>query len=415
LPAETLPDAFAIVNPNQPHDLFPSKNIAGVGVIFYVMLALRRYLTDHHWFAEQSIPAPTMSRLLDLVALGTVADVVPLDHNNRILVYQGLRRIRAKHCAPGILALMERGGRTLERTVAADLGFIVAPRLNAAGRLDDMSLGIACLVTDDIEEARQIASTLDQLNDERRIIEQDMQTQALHFLKKYQPNAEQLPRGICLYEEDWHQGVIGILASRIKERLHRPVIAFALSNEMELKGSARSIPGIHIRDALAHIATQYPHMIIKFGGHAMAAGLTLVRSEFSNFATVFDQIISSQMKEEDLHHAFLSDGELNTADLTLDTAELLREAGPWGQSFPEPLFDGVFQILEQRLVAGKHLKMTLAKADKIIDAIAFHVDLTEWPNYRSDYVNIVYRMDVNVYRGNRKVQLIVEHLETSPQ
>lgn len=411
LAGETLPPADAIINPNQPHDPFPSKSIAGVGVIFYVMLALRRHLMDCQWFAQQAIPEPNMSRLLDLVALGTVADVVALDHNNRIFIQQGLRRIRAGHCVPGISALLELANRNPKRVVAADLGFVVAPRLNAAGRLDDMSLGIESLLCDDLLRAREMVKVLDQLNDERRLIEQDMQEQALHFLKKIQLDQKQLPYGICLFDPEWHQGVIGILASRIKDRLRRPVIAFALANEMELKGSARSIIGVHIRDVLAQIATHYPGLIGKFGGHAMAAGLTLPRARLPDFMQAFDQVISGQVKEEDLQHALLSDGELQASELTLEVAELLREAGPWGQAFPEPLFDGVFEIIEQRLLAGKHLKMMLLKEDKMVEAIAFNADISQWPNYRCERVNIVYRMDVNEFKNKCKMQLIVEHLE----
>jgi single-stranded-DNA-specific exonuclease len=411
LAAETLPPADAIVNPNQPHDLFPSKNIAGVGVIFYLMLALRRYLVECQWFVEQAIPEPTMSRLLDLVALGTVADVVPLDHNNRILVHQGLQRIRAGQCVPGIRALLELANRNLKRVVAADLGFVVAPRLNAAGRLDDMSLGIESLLCDDLSRAREMVTILDQLNDERRVIEKDMQQQAFQFLKKIQLDQTQLPRGICLFDPEWHQGVIGILAARIKDYFHRPVIAFALATDAELKGSARSVAGIHIRDVLAQVATQYPNLIGKFGGHAMAAGLTLPRAALDDFAKIFDQVVSSQLKEEDLHHALLSDGELQSDELTLEIAELLREAGPWGQTFPEPLFDGVFEIVEQRLLAGKHLKMMLMKENKLFEAIAFNADVNQWPNHRCERAHVVYRVDVNEFRNQRKVQLVVEYLE----
>jgi len=413
LAGDTLPIADAIVNPNQPNDPFPSKHIAGVGTLFYVMLALRRFLSDQGWFVAQGLPGPNMSRLLDLVALGTVADVVPLDHNNRILVQQGLRRIRARQCVPGVLALLEIVKRDPARLVAADLGFVVAPRLNAAGRLDDMSLGIECLLCDDMARAREMAQVLDSLNDERRVIEQEMQEQAIIYLKKWQPNEQQLPRGICLFDEEWHQGVIGILASRIKDRLQRPVIAFALANATELKGSARSIPGIHIRDALALINAKKPNLISKFGGHAMAAGLVLPRTAFKEFSLAFNDVISAQIKEDDFLHKFISDGELKTADLSLGLAEILREAGPWGHAFPEPLFDGVFQVLEQRLLATKHLKMSLALEDRVLDAIAFNVDLNEWPNYRCEYVNIVYRLDVNEFRGKRKAQLIVEHLEAA--
>jgi single-stranded-DNA-specific exonuclease len=411
LAGDTLPSADAIVNPNQPLDPFPSKHIAGVGVIFYVMLALRRYLNDCKWFEENNITPPNMSKLLDIVALGTVADVVALDHNNRILVQQGLRRIRAGQCVPGIKALLEIGHRDYARLVSSDLGFIVAPRLNAAGRLDDMSLGIECLLTDDLKRAREIAQILDRLNDERRVIEQEMQGQALDALQKCQMDQTQLPFGLCLFDEDWHQGVIGILASRIKDRYHRPVIAFAPSGDVELKGSARSIPGVHIRDVLATIAVQYPDLIKKFGGHAMAAGLTIHRSAFENFSNVFNQVIASQLKEEDLQHIVWSDGELLHTQLTLDMAEIIRDAGPWGQAFPEPLFDGEFELIEQRLVGGKHLKMTVGKGNTILDAIAFNVDLNHWPNYRSDYVKMAYKLDVNEFRNKRKVQLIVEYLE----
>ena len=409
LPAETLPPADAIVNPNQEGDTFASKNLAGVGVIFYVMLALRRYLIEKNWFQQQAIPLPNMSHLLDLVALGTIADVVPLDRNNRILVYQGLRRIRAGQCIPGITALLEMSNKNQARVMAADLGFVVAPRLNAAGRLDDMSLGIECLLCDDLVGAREIAKTLNQLNEERKVIEQDMQEQALHALKKIQPS--ETARGICLFDEEWHQGVIGIVASRIKDRLHRPVIAFAVANETELKGSARSIPGVHIRDVLADIAIQYPDLLSKFGGHAMAAGLTLLRTKFTAFVQVFDELVSAKLANMDLQNVLLSDGELQSDELSVDMAELLREAGPWGQGFPEPLFDGVFQILEQRLVGARHLKMTLEKDNRMIDAIAFNVDLNQWPNYRCNAVSIAYLLDINEFRGKRHVQLIIEHME----
>jgi single-stranded-DNA-specific exonuclease len=411
LPGSELPQAEVIVNPNQPQDPFLSKNLAGVGVIFYVMLALRRYLLEQGWFAAQNIPEPNMSKLLDIVALGTVADVVPLDQNNRILVHQGLRRIRAGHCVPGIMALLEVAQRNPLRLVAADLGFAVGPRLNAAGRLDDMSLGINCLLTDDMNKARAMAAVLNDLNDERRAIEQDMQQQALTLLAALKPKpADQLPTGICLFDEQWHQGVIGILAARIKERFHRPVIAFALSNDTELKGSARSIPGLHIRDAMAEVAAEFPQLIQKFGGHAMAAGLTIARGAFEQFAKAFDAVVTRHLTAEQLHNSVLSDGELAAADLTLEVAEVLREAGPWGQAFPEPIFDGTFEIIEQRLVGNRHLKMVLLKDGQPIDAIAFNIDTAVWPNHRCERVQIAYRMDVNEFRGRRTVQLLVEHL-----
>lgn len=412
LPAATLPEADVIVNPNQFHDSFPSKNLAGVGVIFYVMLAVRRELLSRNWFQQRKLPEPNMAKLLDLVALGTVADLVPLDANNRILVHQGLRRIRAGQCIPGIVALLELADRDFTRAVASDLGFVVAARLNAAGRLDDMSLGIECLLTDDSLKAREIARILDQLNDERRSIEKDMQVQALSALDKLTAQLEgELPRGLCLFDETWHQGVIGILAARIKDRFHRPVIVFAPGQEDEIKGSARSITGLHIRDTLALIDAQYPGLIMKFGGHAMAAGLTIKRHVVEDFATIFANVVSSQLADHHLQHALLTDGELTPEEFNLDVASMLREAGPWGQAFPEPVFDDKFKILEQRIIADKHLKLRLGKADKVIDAVAFFVDMKEWPNHRCQSVHAAYRLDVNEYKGKRSVQLIVDYLE----
>lgn len=409
LAGDTLPPADAIVNPNQPGDTFPSKSMAGVGVIFYVMLALRRYLAEQNAFATR--PEPNMSRLLDLVALGTVADVVPLDHNNRILVQQGLRRIRAGQCVPGISALLEIAGRQQSRIAAADLGYAVAPRLNAAGRLEDMALGIECLLTDDMTIARQLAAQLNQLNEERRYIEQEMQEQAYRILKDLHPEKQQLPHGICLFDKEWHQGVIGILAGRIKDRLHRPVIAFAYGNGQELKGSARSIQGLHIRDVLADVATLHPELILKFGGHAMAAGLTIPADKFELFHEAFVNQVASKMTETMLNNNVLSDGELESQELSLELAEVLREAGPWGQAFAEPLFDGTFEVVDQRRVGEKHLKLVLAHKDRTLDAIAFNVDVKAWPNYHCRQVYIAYRLDVNEYRGKRSVQLIIEHLE----
>jgi single-stranded-DNA-specific exonuclease len=414
LPAATLPNADAIVNPNQPNDTFPSKCLAGCGVIFYVMLALRRELKNRNWFEQQHLSEPNMAALLDLVALGTVADLVPLDHNNRILVHQGLRRIRAGQCVPAIAALLELAGRDLTRTTAADLGFAVAARLNAAGRLDDMSLGINCLLNDDAASAREAARILDQLNDERRHIEQDMQAQALTALDALSTSLKgTLPRGLCLYDAGWHQGVIGILASRIKERFHRPAVVFAPGQADELKGSARSIPSLHIRDTFAWIDAHHPGLILKFGGHAMAAGLSIKHEHFPQFADVFNEAVSRQLSEEQLEHSLLSDGELNPDEFNLELAGLLREAGPWGQAFPEPLFDGRFKILEQRLVGDKHLKLRLGKESKVLDAIAFFVDTDTWPNHRCDTIQAVYRLDINEYKGRRNVQLIIDYFEES--
>lgn len=412
LAASTLPEADAIVNPNQPGDEFPSKNLAGVGVIFYVMLALRRRLLSMGWFKQQHLPEPNMGRLLDLVALGTVADLVQLDRNNRILVHQGLRRIRSGQCAPGIVALLEIAGRDFTRIVAADLGFAVGARLNAAGRLDDMSLGIECLLTDDSIHARQIARTLDQLNQERRHIEQEMQEQALDALATLTEQLKgDLPKGLCLYDETWHQGVIGILASRIKDRFHRPVIVFAPGQEGEIKGSARSIAGLHIRDALALMDVQHPGLIMKFGGHAMAAGLTIRAENKEEFTKIFDEVVSAQLSAEQLQHSLLSDGELSADEFNLEVASLLRDGGPWGQAFPEPIFDNTFRIIEQRIVGDKHLKLRLDKDGRMIDAIAFFVDINEWPNHRCETVRAAYRLDVNEYKGRKNVQLLVDYLE----
>ena len=415
LAATTLPDADAIVNPNQPHDPFPSKHLAGVGVIFYVMLAVRRQLAASGWFEKKGLPEPVMSRLLDIVALGTVADLVQLDKNNRILVHQGLRRIRAGQCVPGIIALLELAERDFSKTNASDLGFAVAARLNAAGRLDDMSLGIACLLSDDPVRAREIARVLDQMNDERRSIEKDMQAQALTALNKLNDQLKDaLPKGLCLYDDTWHQGVIGILASRIKDHFHRPVIVFAPGQKVELKGSARSIAGLHIRDTLALIDVTYPGLILKFGGHAMAAGLTIPQRSFEAFSQAFGSAVAEQVTEAQLQHCIYSDGELAADEFSLDVAALLRDGGPWGQAFPEPLFDGVFKIVEQRIVGDKHLKMRLAKEDKLIDAIAFFVDTNEWPNHRCQHIHAAYRLDINEYKGRRGIQLIVDYFEAAP-
>lgn len=414
LSAATLPSADAIVNPNQPGDPFPSKNLAGVGVIFYVMLALRRQLASDNWFAVKNIPEPNMSRLLDLVALGTVADLVQLDHNNRILVHQGLRRIRAGQCIPGIVALLELSDREFSRAVASDLGFAVAARLNAAGRLDDMSLGIECLLCDDSTVVRGLARTLNQLNEERKNIEHDMQVQALAALTKLNKKLDtELPKGLCLFDPSWHQGVIGILAARIKDKFYRPVIVFAPGQDDELKGSARSISSLHIRDALALIDAQHPNLILKFGGHAMAAGLTIQQKNLELFTKLFDEVVSSQVTSEQLQHHILSDGELSDEDFNLDVASLLRDSGPWGQAFPEPLFDDTFRVVEQRIVGDKHLKLRLAKQEKIIDAMAFFVDTNVWPNHRCSSIRASYRLDVNEYKGKRSIQLIIDYMESA--
>lgn len=413
LPGEELPAAAAIVNPNQFDDAFPSKNLAGVGVIFYVMLALRRHLSEKGWFAAQQLPEPNMGQFLDLVALGTVADVVPLDKNNRVLVHQGLGRIRAGKCRPGISALINIAKRNPAKMVATDLGFAVAPRLNAAGRLDDMSLGIECLLTQDPEKARDMAEQLNALNLERRAIEAEMQQSANKILERLTlGQSEDLPIALALYDATWHQGVIGILAGRIKEQIYRPVIAFAKVSDTEIKGSARSVPGLHIRDALDAIAKQHPTLIQKFGGHAMAAGLSLELKHLEEFTTAWQIEVAKHLQKDTLCSEVLSDGELMADEMTLDLAELLRDAGPWGQGFPAPIFDGKFKIIQQRIVGRNHLKLTLQAegGSGYLDAIAFNIKEDEWPNHHCETIEIAYRLDINEYQGRCKLQLIVEHL-----
>lgn len=414
LPGKELPEAAAIVNPNQPNDTFPSKAMAGVGVIFYVMLALRAYLSQQNWFEKQNISAPNMGNLLDIVALGTVADVVPLDRNNRILVHQGLKRIQSGKCCEGIRALLQVSKRDFNKLTPSDLGFAVAPRLNAAGRLDDMSLGIQCLLTDDPAKALEYAQRLDELNLERREIEQEMHQQALKLMDNVALDPRYLPSGICLYEPSWHQGVIGILAGRMKDKFHRPVIAFADSpTENELKGSARSIPGVHIRDILDAIAKESPELLQKFGGHAMAAGLSITKSNFSAFQKEFRDHITKALKNEQPQAELWTDGSLQPEEFNLDFALLLREAGPWGQHFAEPLFDNTFVLHQHYLLKGKHLKMSLGfeNLPLTIDAIAFNVDEKSWPNFRCKKIYAVYKLDINEYQGRRTVQLLVEHLQ----
>ncbi len=414
LPPNVLPAADAIVNPNQQGCEFPSKNLAGVGVIFYLLSALRSRLRQLNWFVEQAIVEPNMASYLDLVALGTVADVVPLDRNNRTLVHQGIQRVKAGKARPGILALLEVAGKNYQRLTSQDFGFIVGPRLNAAGRLDDISLGIQCLLTDDAALARELAAQMDGLNRERRSIEASMQAEALASLNTLTFDETELPWGLCLLEENWHQGVVGILASRIKDKYHRPVIAFAEVDDDTIKGSARSIPGLHIRDALDMIATQNPEILQKFGGHAMAAGLSIERKNFTRFAQLFDQVVRGLLTQDLLQEILLTDGELSTREISLHNAHALAAAGPWGQQFPEPIFNGCFNLMSQRIVGEKHLKMTLGFLDdpqKIIDAIAFNVDVDCWPNADARQINIVYQLSINEFRGNETEQLIIRHIE----
>ena len=421
LPGKQLPIADAIVNPNQNGCLFASKALAGVGVAFYFMLAMRKFLREVNWFNNKSIQEPNLAQLLDLVALGTVADVVTLDANNRILVDQGLKRIRAGQTRPGIQALIEIAGRNQQRLVASDFGFALGPRINAAGRLDDMSFGINCLLAKDLMSARLMAAELDDLNKSRREIEQGMQVEAENVLKQLSFDEQHLPNAIALFQKDWHQGVIGIVAGRLKEKFHRPSIVFAAAKddineenllESEIKGSARSIPGLHIRDLLEHISALHPELIVKFGGHAMAAGLSIKLKDFERFQSIFNDLAHEWLKEEDLTGVILSDGQLPLSEMTLSFAEHVRDSGPWGQNFAEPLFDDEFELLQQRIVGEKHLKIVVQKEGEVFDGIAFNINVKQWPNTQAKQVHLSYRLDVNEFRGKRTVQLMIESINT---
>ncbi|HHF3075344.1 TPA: single-stranded-DNA-specific exonuclease RecJ [Vibrio diabolicus] len=418
LPGQVLPDVDAMVNPNLENCHFPSKALAGVGVAFYLMMALCVHMRKHNWFAEQGMQEPKLMELIDLVALGTVADVVPLDENNRILVHQGLQRIRAGKARPGIQALIEVAKRDARRLVASDFGFALGPRINAAGRLDDMSFGVELLMCNNIHAARRMASELDGLNQTRKEIEEGMKQEAMAFCERLQfGEGSELPYGLALFQRDWHQGVIGILASRIKEKFHRPVIAFADGGEGTIKGSCRSIPGLHMRDALDFIDTQNPGLIIKFGGHAMAAGLTIKEQDFERFSRLFDEVVKKELDEAALKGVIMSDGELKPEEFSMHVAEQLRSGGPFGQAFPEPIFDGEFKVLHQKLVGEKHLKLMLEPLYKghptnvMIDGIAFNIDLRRWPDASVKTVRLAYKLDVNEFRGNQSLQLMIDHIE----
>lgn len=412
LPGRELPIADAIVNPNQKDCEFPSKNLAGVGVIYYVMLAFRKYLRENNWFVDNKLPEPNMAQYLDLVALGTVADVVPLDFNNRVLVSQGLERIRKGLCCAGIHEILHVAGKRIDTLSSTDLGFILGPRLNAAGRLDDMSIGIQCLLTDDRGQALIYAQELDDLNADRKQIEAGMQKEAAAQLANESLLLTDVA-GLCLFKKEWHQGVIGILASRIKDKIHRPVIIFAETDSGELKGSGRSIPGIHLRDVLDEIATQNPSILSKFGGHAMAAGLSMMPDNLPQFMTLFDRCVGQYLSEEMKSPIVFSDGELSEKYLNIDYARIIKEAGPWGQNFPEPVFHGEFNVIQQRIVGHKHLKLVLSgnKTSEYYDAIAFNVDLRIWPNDQIKKIMLAYKLDVNEFRGQCNLQLMVDYIE----
>lgn len=412
LPGETLPAADAIINPNQQGDQFPSKNMAGVGVCFYLLLGLRQYLRQQGWFDQQSIEQPKLNTLLDIVALGTVADVVPLDKLNRTLVNLGLARIHAGRACAGINALIQVSGRNAQNLAAPDMGFSIAPRLNAAGRLEDMSLGIETLLTDNPEEALTAANELDNINLQRREVEQDMQAHALTMLQAMSFDDNNQPLGYCLYDKEWHQGVIGLLASRIKERQHRPVIAFAPGNEGEVKGSARSISGVHIRDVLALVASQAPKLLTRFGGHAMAAGLTIADKDLPEFEQLFLAALQQTVDPAVLEQELMSDGELTADEISLELAELLPTAAPWGQGFTEPQFHGIFDVVNVRSVGQQqdHLRLTVDNGNgKHITAMAFRQQQPDWLQ-QGGQVLLRYRLAVNEFRQQRSVQLLVENL-----
>ena len=408
LPGPELPQAYAIVNPNQRGCNFPSKNLAGVGVIWYLLSAVRRLLADQDWFADKSEPNP--AQWLDLVALGTVADVVPLDQNNRILVHQGLQRMRAGHLRPGLRAIAQVAGKKLPDLTAQDLGFALGPRLNAAGRLEDMTIGIRCLLATDDAEALRLATALNELNRARRSIEAQMAQEAelaiLDLADEHKTVADQ--KGLAVYREHWHQGVVGIVAGRMRERFFRPVIAFAEAGPTapdELKGSARSIPGLHVRDVLADIDTQFPGLIVRFGGHAMAAGLSLKRRHLRRFSKAFDAAVGARVGAQELENRVLTDGQLEAHEVLLANAELLAAGGPWGQGFEEPLFHGTFKLVSQKVVGETHLKMVVGIGGEVFDAIKFR----QAPMPEASEVELVYHLSVNEWRDRRSLQLMVEH------
>ncbi|KMT64240.1 single-stranded-DNA-specific exonuclease RecJ [Catenovulum maritimum] len=406
LPGNVTPKADAIVNPNQNGCDFPSKNIAGVGVAFYLILALRKFCRDIDYFAQAKLAIPNVAELLDLVALGTVADVVALDNVNRILVQQGINRIRKGVCRPGIKALLDVAEKSHRALVSSDLAFALGPRLNAAGRLDDMTVGISCLMAENYSEAMRLAARLDGLNRERREIEHSMQVEAVAEMESL--SFKQIPFGICLYKDDWHQGVIGILAGRIKERFHRPTVIFAEDNDDILKGSCRSIKGFHIRDALEQMHTQNPDLIIKFGGHAMAAGLSIHKSNLDRFKQIFDNTVEKLIQADALTNKVLTDGALQADEYSIEIANLLKQAMPWGQCFEAPIFDDEFKVAQERLLKDKHLKLVLQHASgEVFDAIWFNYNPDLWQLGKSQTMHAAFSLDTNTFRGKTSVQLMI--------
>ncbi|MDF7670322.1 single-stranded-DNA-specific exonuclease RecJ [Orbaceae bacterium ESL0721] len=414
LSPDDLPLADAIVNPNLSNCEFPSKSLAGVGVTFYFMLALRAKLRQEQWFIERNLPEYNLAMLLDLVALGTIADVVKLDHNNRILVHQGINRIRSNICVTGIRALLEIAKQNPRNVSSLDLAFSIAPRLNAAGRMDNMSLGVELLICDDYQLAIAMAEDLDTLNRDRKLIEQTMQKEALKTLAQIEQDQHHIPNGIVVYHPEWHQGIIGILSSRLKDHYYRPVISFAAAETGYLKGSGRSIPGIHLRDLLDAIDQKNPELIVSFGGHAMAVGLTISETNLDKFSLCFEEILTEQVtKNEVLFEPVIkTDGEIESHYFTYETAKQIKESGPWGEGFPAPLFDGDFIIHQQRLIGEKHLRLVLEPeaGGMIINGVIFNINRQEWPDFSVKRVKIVYHLEVDEYRGNQAVQLLIRYM-----
>ncbi|MXP51209.1 single-stranded-DNA-specific exonuclease RecJ [Pantoea sp. SoEX] len=414
LPTDNLPDAQVIINPNISKCSSALCSLAGVGVAFYLMIALRTYLREKGWFSKKCMDPPNLANLLDLVALGTVVDAVPLDLNNRILVWQGLNRIRSGICRPGIIALLELSNCSFDELSTYDLSYVLGPRINAAGRLHDMSKGVALLLTDDLNQARMLSAELDILNQNRKKIETVMQNDAWKLCNILHKEEKNLPPGITVYHPTWHQGVVGIIASRLKERFHRPVVAFAPTGIGDgiLKGSGRSVENLHLRDILSHLNMLKPKLMLKFGGHAMAAGLSIKESDYYEFSKHFSKVVEKLFKDKSVSCIVWSDGCLKPSDFSVETADLLQKAGPWGNSFPEPTFDGKFELIKQRLINKKHLHVLLRIFENgpVINGVSFNVDTNYWPNNNINKVELLYRLDITKYRGKRFIQLIIDYL-----
>lgn len=409
---EQLPAADAIINPNLPNCSFPSKHLAGVGVAFYFMSALRAKLRQENWFRTHNLEEYNLASLLDLVALGTIADVVKLDHNNRILVHQGINRIRSGYCCAGIKALLHIARKDPVSFTSTDLAYYIAPRLNAAGRMDNMSLSVELLLCDDYNSALKQASDLDMLNNDRKLIEQTMYKEALSYIQELEQQQSSFPNLLVVYHPEWHQGIIGILSARLKDKHYRPVICFASTEEGILKGSGRSIAGIHLRDLLDELDQNHPDLLVSFGGHAMAVGLSIRENDLERFRKHFETLIDKRLNANTLEQIIETDGEIDSQDFNYAMAKQLKESGPWGEGFTEPTFDGDFIVHQQRLFAEKHLRLVLEPKNggPIIEGVYFNVNLTQWPDNTIKNVKIVYQLDVDDFRGNQTAKLMIRHI-----